>query len=168
MGESALELVEGGRGSSVSPGADQVEHGLRLHQVEAAIQEGAPGELTGFRRTGARLKDAPQYLAGNRGAAMALDFHHVLTGEAVGRAKNQQQGFIHRPPTRIHHMARNKGKGRTLRGQGTTAAEHRVRNGQALGPRNAHDGDSALSRRGGDGGYGFSWSGHIHWIKTLE
>jgi hypothetical protein len=69
---------------SLAVGTNQVGDGLRLGQVDLAMQKGAPRELAGFGMTGALPEQRLQSQAGNQGAAMTLQFHDVFASVTVG------------------------------------------------------------------------------------
>jgi hypothetical protein len=76
-------------------GPDQIGEPLDLGKVEAAMLEGAAGELTGL--CGAQSRQPPQRhqsRCNDRPAAMQLQLRDVLAGFAMGRREPKRQGLV--------------------------------------------------------------------------
>ena len=74
--EKAFERSNGRRRSEVAKDA--------LREVDAAGQEGPPGEFPRLGRPGAMVQQQAQDAAGAYCPSMALDFDDILTGVAAG------------------------------------------------------------------------------------
>ena len=145
-----------GQGSPLPPARrDQVHHRLGLGQAEFAVEEGAPGVLPRAGRDGPRPKAGFHQAAGHRGAPMAGQFHHVLAGIAVGRTEKQGDAVV-KEVVPVGELPVQGGVTFGVRHPFAAVhrAEHPLRDGVALGPRQAHHRDAALAggRRDGRNG----------------
>ena len=62
-------------------GRDEVRHRLGLDEIDLALQKGPPGELAGSRGQRPRIRRRLEDGLDHRGAAVAVEFRHVLAGE---------------------------------------------------------------------------------------
>ena len=78
---------------------DEVGEALSLGQVDAAIFERAPRELTRLRRTQAMdARQRSEDCIDDRAAAMALEFHDILAGRARRPIEPEEERVVeHRP-----------------------------------------------------------------------
>ena len=80
--------------SGAAAGGDQVGDGLGLGQVELAGEEGPLAELTGTRLACAQFDAAREQLSHYDRTAVALQFHHVLAGEAARAGEVQRDAVV--------------------------------------------------------------------------
>ena len=103
---AAIEARHGQLGRPAAAGRHQLTHRLGTGEIEPAVEH---GPLAEFARLGPPHSRLPQHLFehplhGDH-PAMAVDLHHVLTGEAAGPAHQQQQHLIETAALAIDHMA---------------------------------------------------------------
>ena len=103
---AAIKARHGQLGRPAAAGRHQLTHRLGTGEIEPAVEHGPLAELA---RLGPPHSRLPQHLFehplhGDH-PAMAVDLHHVLTGEAAGPAHQQQQHLIEKPALAIDHMA---------------------------------------------------------------
>ena len=103
---AAIEARHRQLGRPPAAGADHRRHRLGPGQIEAPVEKGPLAELAGSRPPRTRRQHQLQHPAHRLQSAMAVQFHHVLAGEAAGGAHQQQQHLIHPfSAGRIDHMA---------------------------------------------------------------
>ena len=156
--EASIQLGARGLRGTVGPRLDQVQHGLGLGQVEAPVEEGAPGELAGLREARAAGEDSLQQAAGRDAAAVALQLDHVFSGVAARGAEDQQHAVVQRlAAARVREtgMERTTGRRGPVR-QGLRQPRHAGGDGPGIRPRNAHDGDARGAGGRGHGGDGLA------------
>src|SRR5690554_5030577 len=66
---------------------DEVADGLRLRQIDAAIEEGAEREFAGFGKARAEASHDRQHAAEHDGAAVTTDLDDIFAGVRVRRGK---------------------------------------------------------------------------------
>ena len=84
---------------------------------------------------------------------MTVDLGHVLARVGVRRAQKHGHGLVQRLAARAHRRAVGEPPPEQVR-LGVGGAEGRAQYLFRARPAQAHDGDAALPRRGGDGGDG--------------
>ena len=94
FGQFALHLGHGGLQALAGPGADDVDDGFRLRQVDAAVQEGQLRELAPLRRLGAVFQTELQDAAKGHHAAVALDLDQVFAGIGMWRLHEHAQDLV--------------------------------------------------------------------------
>ena len=92
--QAAIEAGNRQLGGAAAAGRHQVAHRLGPGEIKAAIEEGPLAEFTGLGPAGAAGQHQIQHPLHADQAAVAVELHHVLTGEAAGRLHQQQQGLI--------------------------------------------------------------------------
>ena len=99
--ETALELLQRGAGLGRRHGVDEIAHGLRLHQVELAVQHRAAGELARRGGTRARGMERGEQPRGREQAAVAGELDEVVAGVAVRPGKDGVEPTIDRRARRV-------------------------------------------------------------------
>ena len=94
--ERALELVERHARLQRRDGVDQVRHRLRLHEVEAPVQERAQRELAGLGQARAGGDGRAHDLAQQRQAAVRADLDDVLGGVRMRSREERGDDFVNR------------------------------------------------------------------------
>ncbi len=135
---------------------NHVRHRLGLRQVEAPIEERAPGELARLRQPRAVFQQRIQDELGREQSAVAGDLDHVLAREGSRRAHDGDQHLVddlaltHDLP--IVNRMRRRG-GRLERGR-ALGSETFFSDGKRLRAGKPDDRQAAFSQRRGDGGNG--------------
>ena len=94
-GQGPGQTRGGGAHGGLGVGGDEVRDGLGAGEVDAAMEEGAAGELTGpGGADGGVLQGAGEQQAQEAGAAMGLELDDVLAGEGMRRAEEQEQPLV--------------------------------------------------------------------------
>ena len=144
---AAVELSYGAPGRPVGAGADQVHDGFGAAEVHAAVQKRAAGEFAGPGGPDAQPGERFHHPRGNEMPAVELEFGHVLPGVCGWFAHQHRHALVDGLPVFVQRAA--VGEPVVLKGSrvGDEAAERFLR------PRagDPHDGDAALSGRGGGG-----------------
>src|SRR3954451_11255600 len=129
-------------------GVDEIGHRLRLREIEATFEKGAPGEFARFGEPRAAIEASAQKLAHHYRSAVAMQFEHVFAGVGVWRREEQRQPLVDRLPVRIIEPRKLRQPWRRqLADDGAGDACHR----RAGKP---DDADAAASRWRGDCGNG--------------
>ena len=147
-GRAALQLVHGRLVGSVALGSDEGHHGLGLAQVNAAIQERAPGELAGLRQPCAVTQAQCQHTLAGVSTAVELQLRHVLTGVAAGCAHDHRHAFVN-ALVAFDHMA--VGEHVAGEGRGFGRAKYMQENLFGCITADAHNAHAALAGGRGDG-----------------
>ncbi len=133
---------------------DEIGDGLRLRQVQLAVEEGPLGELAGPRQARAQFQYPLLEHVQHHGPAMALQFQDILTSEGAWRGKIKGDAVIqHTPVAGVEGQIGGVARRRTVAQQG-------LGDGGGGGPGDPHDAHAAASRRGGNGGDGVAGSHH--------
>ena len=117
--ELAGELFVGGAQGQFGARVDQVGHGLGLREVNAAVEEGAPGEFAGLSQPGAVRQHGVQDQLRRQNAAVAGDLDDVLARKGARGAHDREQDFINVLPV-AHDVAEMDGVCRRCGGLGAT------------------------------------------------
>ena len=136
-----MERTPGGTGGAQVAGRDQVGDRLGLRQVQPVVEEGPLAELARPRHPRAEVATARHQLLQHDGAAVRLQLHHVLAGEAGGCGEVQREAIVDGAAIGIHEgdvvgVPRRKG-----------ARGDRFADGHAARAGQAHDADTARARR---------------------
>jgi hypothetical protein len=129
------------------------QNGLRLGQVQLAVEVGPQGELSppgGPRPQGDQdLHHPPQ----DRRGAVGLELHQVLPGVGVGRPEDQKQGLVNDLPRGgVHHLP--QGEAAALEAPRVLAPEGPGGQLQGPLPGKPHHPDGPLAGGRGDGADG--------------
>jgi hypothetical protein len=136
-------------GSAGRRGVDQVGDGLRLGQIELAIEEGAAAEFAGFGQPGAEIEAARQEHLHDDRSAVALQFEDIFAGEGIGIGKVEQQATINGAAVGCLEIGqRGVTRFGCFAGQGKG-------NGQQIAARDPDDANTATTGGRGDGSYRF-------------
>ena len=95
-GELALQRAHGSARRDARAGVDEICYGLGLRQIELVVQERALRELAGQSAPRAELHGARDERLLHDGAAVPLQFEHVLAGIRVRRRKKEGKSRINR------------------------------------------------------------------------
>ena len=113
--------LTGGIGSGVGGVRfDQIDDGLRLGQIQLPVQKGPLGEFPPLGRSGSCVVQCIQPCRQHGRGAVAVEFHGILPGVAVGCPAAHGHALIDDPSLAVmegaHHQlpAGHLGKGRTL------------------------------------------------------
>ena len=145
--------VEGGfcqGGPLAAVGGDDFHNGLGLGQAQAAVFQGAAGELPRRGGHGPGQQQGFQQAVGHGGAAVDRKLDHILAGVGVGRAEEQRDGLVHFLPAQ--GVVAQQGGVAAGRGHGAPCAQRGkdfFHDGVGVGAGHPHHGDAALPRRGG-------------------
>ena len=152
----AGELFIGRAQGEVRPRMNQVRHGFGLREVEAAIEEGALGELTGQGEARAVFQHGVEDGFGGENAAMTGDFHHVFAGVGARSAHHGAEDFVHRLAGADDFAVMNRVTGRRAGFGGILSNGNKclVRHRERLRAGNTDDRQPALAERRGDRGNG--------------
>ena len=93
--DAALELPHGRAVALRALSCDEAHDGLRLAQVDAAVEEGTPGEFAGGSQFCAVTQAKFQHPLGDVSAAVELDLRHVLPRVGAGCAHKDGHRFVH-------------------------------------------------------------------------
>ena len=93
-GECAFELLRSDFGLIQSLGLDEVANGFGLSEVDAAVEEGAHGELAGFGKARAPRKGEFDDMSQHDRRAVGRDLHDVIGGVGVRLLKETHDDFI--------------------------------------------------------------------------
>ena len=76
-------------------GAYAIDNGLGLYEIDAAIQEGALGELARSRETRAGPEGKREHRVDRAGASMTVDLHDIFARVRVGRAHDVDEDLVY-------------------------------------------------------------------------
>ena len=148
-----LELGGGVPGGGGGLGVDEVDDGLRLGQVQPAVEKGPLGELPGQSLSGAGGEQGGEELSQHHRGAVAVELGAVLSGKAAGAGEADSQPLVQQAALTVQHLAEDQLPGGLVRkGQGVGGPEDpaaQVKAPRPGHPDDAHAGDAAS---GGDGG----------------
>ena len=129
---------------------DDIHHGFRLRQVEAAIQEGPLREFTAVRGDGPLFQNERERLAERLHRAVDLDLHDILARVGMRRSHVDGEPFVHLPipfhDTAEIHAVRL----RFMKTLDLLRMKYAVCDIRRLHAGNADDADPALARAGRD------------------
>ena len=151
----ALQLSGGVAGGLGRLRVDHVHHGLRLHQIHPAVEEGPLGEFAALCLPRPVAQQQLQPLRQHNGRAVTVELGAVLAGVAVGTGEQNAQGAVQYAALAVQQVAQHHGAG-GLPGHGPAVQgeKYSVQHGfrvRAAEPQNA---DGAGRQRRGDGGNG--------------
>ena len=92
--QAAIKASKRQLGGAATAGRHQVAQRLGPGEIKAAIEKGPLAEFTRLGPAGAGRKHQVQHPLHADQAAVAVELHHVLTGETARRLHQQQQGLI--------------------------------------------------------------------------
>ena len=147
-------------------GVDEVGHRFRLHEVHAAVQEGAERELARVREPGARPAGEGDHLLEQQRTAVGADLHDVLARVRTRHPGNERR---HHPIERGHVVpvtgdeARQR---RAARRERSRTVEQRRRPRRRPRPADAHHPQRPAAGRRGDGDDGVV--GREHRLSSPE
>jgi len=72
--------------------------GFGLQEVDAAVEECAAGEFSGFGEPASTLEQRLQQVTHHNRAAVAGKLDHILHGEGGGRAEEESDDFVNHSP----------------------------------------------------------------------
>lgn len=129
---------------------DDIHHGFRLRQVEAAIQEGPLREFTAVRGDGPLFQNERERLAERLHRAVDLDLHDILARVGMRRSHVDGEPLVHLPipfhDTAEIHAVRL----RFMKALDLLRMKYAVCDIRRLHAGNADDADPALARAGRD------------------
>lgn len=114
-GKAPFQRLERSLGGACRAGIDQIDDGFGLRQIELAIDKSALRELTGPGNAGTEDAGRAQQAIKCGGAAVALQFDHILAGERGGRREAQHQAPVERLAIGIAKSAQHRRAGRRQR-----------------------------------------------------
>ena len=94
LGQGARGGGVGGAESGPGACADPVDHGLGLHQIDAAVEKRALGEFAGLGEARAVPQDELEDGLKRSRAAVGVDLDDVFAGVAVGGAHDVQEHLV--------------------------------------------------------------------------
>ena len=134
-GHGALGLLGGDARLVQGGGFDEVADGLGLRKVDAAVQEGAQGELAGLGEAGAGLNGPLDGVAQHDGRAVAGDLNDVLGGVGARGREEGDYHLVNDAALAVEQMAEMSLPGTP----GDGAAENGFRDGASSRAGDAHD-----------------------------
>ena len=87
---------------------DQVDDGLRLGQIQLAVEEGTLGEFASAGRTGTGAVQRFQPGGQHGRGAVAVEFHGVLAGVAVGSPGHDSHALVNDPALLVAEGAQHQ------------------------------------------------------------
>ena len=148
-----MELSGGVSGGGCGLGVDEVHHGLRFRQVQAAVQKGPAGEFSGPRLPGAGGEQGGEQLPQHHGGPVAVKLGGVLSGVAVTAAEANGQPLVNDGSGLVQHLAEHHFVGGLVgKGPAVPGAEYPVTGGKAAVAGQSDDADGGGGAAGGDSG----------------
>ncbi len=80
---------------------NDIKHSLGLYEIEAAVEKGAFGKLTGLGEASPLIEDRFQYPMIQETAAMEVQLRDMLTRIAMGCTHQDQAGVVNWSPVRL-------------------------------------------------------------------
>ena len=160
--DSAPHLIDGQTMGGCRIAGDEVGHSLGLGKVEFPVEEGPLGEFSWFGHTGTAGNEQLHHTLQDVPAAMAVEFHTVLSGVGIGGMEDGGQHFVDKFFASIRgggdYMAETELVGCFL-GQCLSLCrpEHTVGDDQRVGAAKTNDTDGTTC----GGGYGY-YCGVVH------
>ena len=150
-------------------GVQQVAHGLRLGQVQLAVQKGPAGEFSPLGLTGPRSKQGLQPQLQHHGRTVAVDLRRVLPRIAVGGQRDGTQHPVDGHAAAVQQVAIHQRLGRTFQQPlGPQRFEASLRDLRRLGAGQAQDADGRRDGRGGNCGNGIGHRVHRLFLPALS
>ena len=148
-----MELSGGVPGGGCGLGVDEVHHGLRLRQIQTAVQKGPAGEFSGPCLPGAGGEQGGEQLPQHHRGPVAVKLGGVLAGVAVGTGETDGEPPVNTAAPGVQHLSKNHHPS-VLGGEGPAVggAEHSVAQGKAPLAGHPDDADGGGGGPGGDGG----------------
>ena len=148
-GDGALHLLRGDARLVERGGVDQVADGLGLRQVDAAVEEGAQGELAGLGEARAGFAARARRRAAARPASRGRRSRRRLRRcRSAGCSKKVTTTWSTVWPSRVEQLARVRAPGMPV---GDAGSEDALGDGARVAAGEAHDAEAAAARRSGDG-----------------
>jgi hypothetical protein len=95
--ESSLDLLGGDLKPSLRLGIDEVNNGLRLGQIDSAIDKGPEGEFSRFCEPCTLTENDLENLVKEEIAAMGIDFDHILSSIRMRGFHPREEDLIDHP-----------------------------------------------------------------------
>ena len=134
---------------------NEINHRLRLGQIQTAVQKRPLGELPPARLPRSGGKEGAQPLVQHHRGAVTVEFRAVLAGVAAGAGKADGQHLVNGPAIAVQEGAQDHLPGGLVReGPPVQRAENPVTDGETALPGDTENAHGRESVSGGDSGDG--------------